>query len=258
MRFAIALSILVFPAVAYAADPNDSTPSPRERDVRDAAPVVAYAYGVHGTTAGAMGAQIYGLGLAAPGQRAIGGGGGTVWGSPLERLVLAFDGARDVFGNFAPSAAAIVRLVGRADDGWSLGALGKFKIEGFGVGPNDEIESEIESGLLLSYARYGWHLDANAIGGVGLGDDGEIDTEGRLRFGRDFGRWFRLGADGQARMRVSGATKLIGGRTWDFAAGPQAIASFGSFFGALTGGPATMGVARDAGWTAIASFGAAL
>ncbi len=258
MRLAIGLALFFIPAAAHAADPNDSAPPPRERDVRDAPPLAAFAYGVHGTTAGSMGAQLYGLGLAAPGQRAVAGGGGTVWGSPIERLVLVGDGARDVFGNFAPSAAAIVRLLGRADDGWSLGALGKYKIEGFGVGPHDEIESELESGLLLSYARYGWHLDANGIGGVGLGDDGEVDTEGRLRLGRDLGRWLRVGADGQARFRAAGTTKLAGGRTWDFAAGPQAIASFGSFFGGVTAGPATTGVARGIGWTAMASFGAAL
>ena len=77
----------------------------------------------------------------------------TVWGSPVEEaLTLIEDAPRDVTGNFAPSAAVVVRLFGHADDGFSMGLLGKFKVEGFGVGKNDEIESEIE-GVLLGYSK---------------------------------------------------------------------------------------------------------
>jgi hypothetical protein len=255
----ILAAVAIWSPPALAADPaapNEGATPPRERDARDAAPIVAYTYSARTTSA--IGAQLYGVGLAASGQRPIVGGGGTVWGSPIERLTLVGDGARDVMGRFAPSASVIVRLLGRADDGWSLGALGKFKIEGFGVGPNNEIESEIESGVLLSYARYGWHFDANALAGAGLGDDGEVDTEGRLRFGRDLGRALRLGLDGQARMRVAGATKLPGGRTWDFAGGPQLLVAWSSFYCALTAGPATMGVSDGVGVTAITSLGGAL
>jgi hypothetical protein len=172
----------------------------------------------------------------------------------LDRLTLIGDGSRDMFGHFAPSAAAVVRVFGDRE-GLSLGVLGKFKVEGFGTGPNGETEAEIESGLLLSYARYGWHFDLNAIGGVGTGDDGEVDAEGRLRFGRDIGELLRLGLDGQARFRMAGDTKLPGGRTWDFVGGPQVLFGQRHFFGALTAGPATMGVVKDVGFSAIVSIG---
>jgi hypothetical protein len=224
-------------------------------DVRGEIPIVAYSYTAHGASAGSIGVAAYGLGLTAPGQRAIAGGGATVWGSPVDRLTLVGDGARDMFGNVSPSAAVIVRIAGKAGDGWSVGALGKFKIEGFGTGPNGETESEIESGLLVSCARAGWHLDANALGGMGTGDAGEVDVEGRLRLGRDLGRFARLGIDGQMRVRASGDKPLPGGRTWDFAGGPQVLVGSGHLFGALTGGPATMGVVDHVGWTAIASLG---
>jgi hypothetical protein len=254
-----ALAILSAPSGARAADDSAAPPNETARasssDVRGQIPIVAYAYSAQGVPAGTVGAQAYGLGLEAKGQRAIAGGGGTVWGSPVDRLTLVGDGARDQFGNFAPSAAAMVRLLGDPAQGFTLSALGKFKIEGFGVGPNDELESEVELGMLLSYARQGWHLDANAIGGHGTGDDGDADAEGRLRIGRDLGDLVRVGADGQARYRLAGAAPLLGGRTWDFAAGPQLLVGQSHFFGSLTAGPATMGVASGIGWTAIASVG---
>jgi hypothetical protein len=90
---------------------------------------------------------------------------------------------------------------------------------------------------------------------MGTGDDGEIDAEGRLRFGRDLGSLARLGVDGQARFRLAGDRPLAGGRTWDFAGGPQILFGSKHFYGALTGGPATMGVLRDVGWTGILSLG---
>jgi hypothetical protein len=227
------------------------------RDIKTEIPNLAYSYTAYGASAGTLGAQAYGLGLGASGQKATLGGGGTVWGSPVDRLTLIGDGSRDVFGNFAPSAAAVVRLLGTPGRGFSLGALGKYKVEGFAVGPNNEFESELETGLLLSYGRAGWHFDVNAIGGAGLGDDGEIDAEGRLRLGRDLGSLFRVGVDGQARARLSGSSRLPGGRTWDFAGGPQLLLGSDRFFGALTAGPATMGVLSNVGWTAIVSVGGA-
>lgn len=120
----------------------------------------------------------------------------------------------------------------------------------------DEIESELETGLLLSYGRDGYHLDLNAIAGFGLGDDGEIDSEGRLRFGYDVTRALRVGIDGQARVRVNGPQYLPNGKIWDFAGGPQVVVGSKSFFGSLTGGPATMGLISDrVGWNVIASVG---
>ncbi len=234
---------------------SDSERRSTPKDVRSDIPVLAYTYTAYGASAGSIGVQANGLGRVAPGQRALAGGGATMWGSPIDRLTLIGDGARDLFGNFAPSAAVVVRVAGKAGDGWSLGALGKFKIEGFGTGPNGETESEIESGVLVSYARAAWHLDANAIGGMGTGDSGEVDVEGRLRLGRDLGHLARIGLDGQMRVRATGDKPLPGGRKWDFAGGPQLLVGSGHFFGALTAGPATMGVVDNIGWTAIASLG---
>jgi len=254
----VAVAIVSAPAMAAdAAAPDAVPPVIEQRDVKTEIPNLVYAYQATGVTAKTMGVQAYGLGLVGggAGQKAVAGGGAAVWGSPVDRLTLIGDASRDQFGQFAPSAAAVVRLLGREGDGWSLGALGKFKVEGFATGPNNEFESELESGLLLSYARYGWHADLNAISGFGLGDDGEIDVEGRLRLGRDLGSIFRVGLDGQTRVRAAGDNKLVGGRTWDFAGGAQALAGFGHFFGALTAGPATMGVVSNVGFTAVASVG---
>jgi hypothetical protein len=162
--------------------------------------------------------------------------------------------------HFAPSVAAAVRLLGAPGDGWSLGALAKYKVEGFGTDPDGNTESEIEGGLLLSYAGRGWHFDANGITGFGLTADREVDVEGRLRFGYDLTGFLRVGADGQGRYRVSGDASLPGNRTWDFAAGPQVVVGIGRFFGALTFGPTTMGLTAPdvVGWTAMASFGGAI
>jgi hypothetical protein len=242
--------------VARADGPKDTEVAPVTRDAKSEAPIVAYAYTAHGASASSVGAQAYGLGLAAPGQKGLVGGGVTAWGSPIDRLTLVADGSRDVFGNFAPSAAAIVRLLGRAGSGWSLGALGKFKVDGFDTGPGGETEAEMEGGILLSYAGHDWHFDLNAITGFGLGDDGEIDSEGRVRFGYDLGSLVRLGMDGQARYRLSGDKRLPGNRNGDFALGPQVLVGSSHFFGAFTAGPATMGVVnKDVGWTAVVSLG---
>jgi len=239
-------------------------PARADRDVKTEVPILTYTYQATGVSAGALGAEAYGLGMTAAGgvgdrgaNRGIAGAGLTLWGSPFDRLTLVGDAARDVNGNFAPSAAAIVRILGRAEDGPSLGVIGRFKVEGFGVGPNDEMESEIEGGLLFSYAKSHWHLDVNAITGFGTGDDGEIDTEGRLRIGRDIGEHLRLGVDGQARYRLSGDAPLVGGRSGDFAGGPQVLFGSGHFFGAFTAGPTTTNVFSGLGWTAVATIGGA-
>ena len=113
----------------------------------------------------------------------------------------------------------------------------------------------MESGVLLSYAKYGWHGDLNAISGFGTGDDGEIDGEARLRLGRDVGSLVRVGVDSQARYRMAGTKALLGGRKGDFAAGPQILIGTSNFFGSLTGGPATVGIQNNIGWTSIVSIG---
>jgi hypothetical protein len=226
-------------------------------DVKNEVPILAYTYQAYGVTPGAMGAQLTGLGLAASGQKAIGGGGVSVWGSPIDRVTLIGDAQRNFFGNFSPSAAMVFRLYGTPGDGFSLGAIGKFKVDGFAGGPTrDEVEAEVELGMLASYVRSGWHVDLNAIAGRGTGDDGETDAEARLRIGRDFGQWVRLGVDGQTRVRLSGPKYLPNGQIWDFAAGPQIMIGSRHFYGALTGGPATMGlISPNVGWTVVASIG---
>jgi hypothetical protein len=226
------------------------------KDVRREVPIVAYTYSAAGVPAKTYGLQAYGLGLVASGQDAVVGGGGALWGSPIDRLTIIVDGQRNLAKDFSPSASAIVRLYGDGGQGLTLGALGKFKIDGFGKGPEgEEVESELEFGGLLSFASAGWHVDANAIGGVGLGDDGEVDTEGRLRLGYD-GQWARVGVDSQARVRVSGPLTLANGRSWDFASGLQLLGYSGNFFGAVTAGPTTMGlISRNVGYTALLSVG---
>lgn len=239
---------------------SDATlPELSPRNVKNEVPILVYAYQAYGVSKGTVGAQAYGLGLGASGQKGILGGGVTVWGSPMERLTLVGDAQRNVLGNFAPSAAIVFRLLGTPGDGWSLGALGKFKVDGFTGGPTkDEMESEIELGLLTSYVRSGWHLDMNAIAGRGTGDDGETDAEGRLRFGKDVTQLVRVGIDGQARVRLAGPKYLPNGQIWDFAAGPQIMIGSKAFFGALTGGPATMGLlSPNLGWTVVATVGGA-
>lgn len=254
------------PALADEATPADDSRAPAviAHDVRAEVPNLAYAYTAHGASAKSLGAMAYGLGVGAAGQKGILGGGLIVWGAPIARLTLVGDGQRNVFGTFSPSVAAVVRVLGEAEGGWSLGALGKFKVEGFGrrrgagTPPSNagELESEFETGLLLSYGRDGYHLDLNAIGGFGLGDDGEIDGEGRLRLGYDVTHALRVGVDGQARVRVNGPQPLPNGNLWDFACGPQLIVGSKSFFGSLTFGPATTGLLGDrVGWNVIASVG---
>ena len=255
-----ALGVLASLAVSTSAradSPDALRPTVVPSDAKSEVPILAYTYQAYGVSPGTMGAQLTGLGLAASGQRAIGGGGVSVWGSPIDRLTLVGDAQRNFFGNFSPSAAAVLRLYGTPGNGFSLGVLGKFKVDGFAGGPtHDEVEAEIELGFLASYVRSGWHFDVNAIAGRGTGDDGETDAEGRLRIGKDLGQLVRLGVDGQTRVRLAGPKYLPNGQIWDFAAGPQILIGSRHFYGALTGGPATMGLlSPNVGWTVVASVG---
>ncbi|HKQ69338.1 MAG TPA: hypothetical protein VJT73_08365 [Polyangiaceae bacterium] len=270
--FAILLS-LMFPAAAaaQAISPSVASASPATdnpagaivespSDARDAGrkiPIVAYAYTAYGASAKTIGVQAYSLGLLAADQDRVLGGGAAIWWAPIERLTLVVDGQRNVSRDFAPSAAGIVRLYGNGREGLSLGALGKFKIDGFGKGRDgDEVESELEVGALASFVASRLYLDANAMGGQGLGDDGETDAEARLRLGYDLGSNVRFGLDGQARVRVRGPRLLPNGRTWDFAVGPQVMACFAHWFGAFTAGPTTMGlISKNVGGVAMLSVG---
>src|SRR5262249_48175082 len=133
---AAAIAATFSSGLARADGPNDApTANVETKEVKNEIPIVAYAYSANGASAGTIGVQAYGLSLSGSGQRTLVGGGGTVWGSPLDRLTLIGDAPRDMFGNFAPSAAATVRLLGTPNDGFVLSALGKFKVEGFATGP---------------------------------------------------------------------------------------------------------------------------
>jgi hypothetical protein len=256
------LASLLASSVAIAQDRADGVSAAEreeraERDVRAELPIAAFAYAAQGAPSGKTGAQGFGLGLMAPEQRTTLGGGVSVWGAPLERLTIIGDAQRNVYGNFSPSAAVVVPLLGERRHGWSLGGLGKFKIDGFASGPHrDEVESELELGALISLSESGFHFDLNLIAGRGLGDDGETDTETRLRFGRKLGALFWLGVDGQARLRVSGPRSLPNGRSWDFAAGPQFLVGSAGFFAVLSAGPATMGLlSNNLGFTSTLGIG---
>ncbi len=228
------------------------------REAKTEAPISAFAYSAYGTHAGTYGVQGYAVGLTGSGSSAMGGGGFLAWGAPMGGLTLVVDAPRDVYvgGHFAPSVAGIVRLLGSAETGFSLGGLGKYKVEGFGTDPNGDIESEIEGGLLLSYSGSGLHVDLNSITGFGLTEEGEIDTEARFRLGYDVASFMRIGLDGQGRYRLAGTKKLLNGASYDFAGGPQVIVGTRQYFGALTAGPATLGIADSGvvGGTAIVTL----
>jgi hypothetical protein len=248
-------------STSEAADENQVTSSVESskeaKDIRNEVPNFAYAYTAYGTSPGAVGAQVYSLGLVAARQEATVGGGGMVWASPFKRLTFIVDAQRNVSKNFSPSGAVIARLYGSGSQGLSFSGLGKFKIDGFAAGPkHDEVESEIEIGFLASVVDSGWLLDLNAIAGRGLGDDGETDAEGRLRLARSLGSMLRLGVDGQARARLSGPRTLPNGRTWDFAVGPQALLGLDNFYGSFTAGPTTSGLtSSNVGWAVMAAVG---
>jgi hypothetical protein len=233
---------------------------PKSRDAKGEAPIIAYAYSAQGAPAKTVGAYGYGLGLAAQGQDPGFGGGVTAWGSPVDRLTVVADAPSDVSGRFTPSLALLGRILGGRPEGWALGVLGKWKAEGFGVGPHgDEIESELEGGALFSLEESGFRLDTNALAGMGTGPAGEADAEARLRFGYQFGRLTWLGIDGQTRVRLEGPKYLPNGRIWDFATGAQVTVGPSHFFGAFTAGPTTMGLTSDTvGFTAILTAGGAL
>jgi hypothetical protein len=253
------------PVRSFPVSPKDESSDvekqpPKLRDAKLEAPIVTFAYSAQGAPAKTVGAYGYGLGLAAQGQDPGFGGGVTVWGSPIDRLTVVADAPSDVSGRFTPSLAVLGRILGGRSEGWALGVLGKWKAEGFGVGPHgDEIESELEGGALFSLEESGFRLDTNALAGVGTGPAGEADAEARLRFGYQLGRLTWLGIDGQTRIRIAGPKYLPNGRIWDFAAGAQAMVGPSHFFGAFTAGPTTMGLTSDAvGFTAILSAGGAL
>jgi hypothetical protein len=162
-------------------------------------------------------------------------GGFRLWGGFLDRMVAQGEAAKNSKGKFAPSVAIAVRVLGDRAKGWALGALGRYRTEGFST-----IEGEIEGGLLGSFARKQLHLDAGVLAGVGIEEE-EADAEGVLRFGYDLSRNFRLGLESRIRHELETGgeeeARAAGESEWDMFAGAQANMTFSHFFGVLTVGP---------------------
>jgi len=171
-------------------------------------------------------------------------GGVILGGSPVNRLTLHGFVGRDENGRLAPSATIHVRFLGDYAAGYALGALVRYKTEGF-----TEAGGEAEIGITGGFHRAGFHLDANLVGGLGVEESemGEVDAEGRLRLGYDVIRFVRLGAVGQVRSRLAGDRALAGGHKWDAMGGPAISAWYTRFLLCLNGGPSTVGVANGVG-----------
>jgi hypothetical protein len=247
-------TVLSIPETSSAREISTGVDGAGHGDPRSSVPLGTFTLAAFGARPGSFGLRAYGLGRSSPGHRPIAGGGLSAWWSPIDRVTLLGDGTRDAAGQLTPSGAIVVRILGERAEGWSVGGVGKMKLQGFGAEAAKEVEGELEMGLLGSYAARGWHLDVNAIGGAGLGDDGDADAEGRLRVAHDLGGSVRLGVDSQARFRVAGDKRLPGDRVWDFSAGPEAFFGFGQLFGSLFTGATTLGAAR-VGWSSIVTVG---
>jgi hypothetical protein len=178
------------------------------------------------------------------------GGGIRLWGSPIDRLLLVITAQRrDSNDQFAPSVTAQVRILGGERQGWALGALARYKTEGFAG-----LEGEMEGGILGSFNQQRFHVDLNIVAG-GDFDGREGDGELLARGGYDVLRILRLGVEGRGRYRLAGSAELPGGRAWDAFGGAQAFAFADHYFGSLTAGPSTVGIVDRIGWSAIASAG---
>jgi hypothetical protein len=246
--------VLGDPAASAPSAPNDqnqSAPS-APSDVRTDVPVIFLTHSAFGSRGGKIGAQGFGYGTAAS-TGGSGGGGLTLYGSPVNRLTLLGTGERRADGTYAPSASLAVRILGSVEDGWALGAMGTYKAEGF-----SNLEGEIEVGALFSILRDRWHFDANAVAGGGLEETEEFDAEGKLRVGYDVVDWLRLGLDSRLRYRLRGPMKLPGGRDADVIAGAQAIASWSQFYAAIFAGPSTVDVASGTGFAGSLTAGGML
>jgi hypothetical protein len=211
-------------------------------DVRLMIPLTSYTYSATGAPERTVGARVSGFSLSERGREGVFGGGIAVWGAPIARLTLVAEANRNVYKDFSPSFGATYRFIGNANRGLNLGALARYKVDGFGKGPDkDEIEGELEGGALLGYHRGRLHFDTNAILGVGTTEDGDADVEARVRAGYDLNQYVRLGIDGQLRVRVAGPRALANRSSNDWVVGPQVTLGAGRFFGTLLAGPTTTG-----------------
>jgi hypothetical protein len=252
----LSLASLSFASFAQAQEADSSTEGTSgSRDVPKTAATevtrVAYTHTAFGASSGTIGGAAFGEATGAfKGTEAHLGGGVRVWGSPIDRITLLADGERrETTNEFAPSASLQVRILGSRADGWALAALGRYKAEGF-----DELGGEAEFGALGSYARHHVHLDVNGVVGTAF-EETESDAEGLVRVGYDVLPYLRVGGEGRIRYRIAGDYTLPGGRDWDGIVGPQVLGYYRVLFGAVTGGPSTVGLTAKVGWAAIATIG---
>jgi len=111
------------PAATPAAPDEQTLSAPTApSDVRTDVPVISFAHSAFGSRGGKIGAHGFGYGTAAS-SGGSGGGGLTLYGSPLSRLTLLGTAERRPNGEFAPSASLAVRILGSVEDGWALGAI---------------------------------------------------------------------------------------------------------------------------------------
>lgn len=224
---------------------------PDPKDASREVPRVAYTHTAFGSSTVSIGAAGMAESHGGASNRAFLGGGIRVWGSPVDRLTLLADGERrEANGEFAPSVSAQFRILGSRADGFALAVLGRYKTEGFA-----ELGGETEFGFLGSYAKHALHLDINGVIG-GNAEEREGDVELLFRGGYEVTTFLRIGAEGRARQRIAGSRELPGGRSWDAILGPQVLAYSGPAFGAVTGGPSTVGISDRIGWAVIATAGA--
>jgi hypothetical protein len=162
-----------------------SQPAPDEeeteaKDSKSEVPRLAYTDSVLATRGSLLGVGVFGAArgyMDKSSGNPVGGGGLQIFGSPIERVMIVAVGERTLDGDFRPTASVIVRLAGGRKDGWAIGGIASYKMDGFA-----EAGGETELGAVFSIAQKGWHLDANAIAGSGL-EEKEVDTEGKLRGG---------------------------------------------------------------------------
>jgi hypothetical protein len=251
LRSAAAQSILAQGADQYVA-PSEEAPVPIRHTAASEVPRIAYtdtAFGVSKATLGAAGFGEARNGVNTEARTHL-GGGLRIWGAPIERLLLVLDAQRsDENDRFVPAISAQFRVFGSEREGWALGVLGRYKTEGFA-----ELGGELEAGLLGSISHAGLHLDGNVVAGADF-DGGVSDGEALARGGYDVLSFLRLGAEGRIRYRLTGKTELPGNRAWDGFGGAQVLAFADHYFGAVTGGPSTVGISDRVGWSVIASAG---
>ncbi len=251
VRPAAAQSILKEGADEYVAPSNEAS-APIRRSAATEVPRVAYtdtAFGVSKSTLGAAGVGEIRNGVNSETHTHV-GGGLRIWAAPIERLLLVLDAQRnDETDKFAPAITGQLRLFGSQQEGWALGVLARYKAEGFA-----DLGGEVEGGFLGSFNRAGLHLDGNLVAGADF-DGGVSDGEVLARGGYDVLSFLRVGAEGRIRHRLTGKTELPGSRAWDGFGGAQILGFADHYFGAVTGGPSTVGISDRVGWAVIASAG---